>query len=295
MDFRDQVFIAVAENLSFSKAAETLFISQPAITKHIKELESKLNVALFERKSNKVFLTKAGELCYTRLKDIRQNYENMVFELGRLTDAFKGKLRLGASSTISQYILPGILAEFHKRYPQIDLHILNGNSLEMEQKLLAKEIDMALVENDSSQVDLRYSPWIKDELLLVCGSQSLYSKQRSLAISDLQQIPLVMRERGSGTLEVIEHELRKKALNLESLNIHIHLGSTEAIKNFLVNFDGLAILSQQAIQKELRLKELSIVKIKGVNLLRELRSVTRLGPEASSVPLFKSFINSYNL
>lgn len=128
MDYRDTVFLAVAENLSFSKAANELFISQPAVTKHIKELESKLNSTLFERKGNKIYLTKAGEICYSYLKKIMQQYEALNFELGQMNNTFKGTLRIGASSTISQYLLPKVIADFHRRYPEIELFIYNGNS-----------------------------------------------------------------------------------------------------------------------------------------------------------------------
>src|SRR5690554_1094718 len=126
MDYRDTVFLAVAENLSFSKAANELFISQPAVTKHIKELESKLNSTLFDRKGNKIYLTKSGEITYGYLKKILHQYEELEFELGRMNNLFKGTLRIGASSTISQYLLPQVIAEFHKRYPEIELFVYNG-------------------------------------------------------------------------------------------------------------------------------------------------------------------------
>ena len=110
MDFRDKVFLSVAENLSFSKAAKEMLISQPAITKHIKELENKLNIKLFERKGNKVYLTKAGELVYEYFKKIDLSYRELEFEIGKLHDTYKGILRIGASSTISQYFIPRLNA-----------------------------------------------------------------------------------------------------------------------------------------------------------------------------------------
>jgi len=294
MDYRDEVFLLVAENLSFSRAAEDLFISQPAVTKHVKELESRLNIALFERKGNKIYLTKAGKLIYTYLKKIKQDYQEMEFELGRLNDTFKGILRIGASSTISQYIIPKVIAAFHKRYPKIDLHLLNGNSFEMEQKLFENEIDLALVENESSQSSMKYIDFLDDEIVIVTGSNSVYAKKRSISADDLQTLPLVLREKGSGTLEVIQKALLKYNIPIDQLNILIHLGSTEAIKNFLCDFDGIALVSANSIEKELRLKEITKLELKGIRLNRKFRIALMQGHEVSATKLFIEFLSDYN-
>lgn len=294
MDYRDKVFLLVAENLSFSRAAEDLFISQPAVTKHIKELESRLNIALFERKGNKIYLSKAGKLTYSYLKKIKQEYREMEYELGRLNDTFKGTLRIGASSTISQYLIPKVIAAFHKRYPKIELYLLNGNSFDMEQKLIDKEIDLALVENESSQSNIKYMDFLDDEIIVVTGSNSVYSKKKSISIADFQTLPIVLREKGSGTLEVIQKSLAKQDIHIDKLNIFIHLGSTESIKNFLCEFDGIALVSEKAIEKELRLKEITKLNLKNINLTRKFRTALLQGYEVSSTKLFIEFLSAYN-
>ncbi|MDD2197387.1 MAG: LysR substrate-binding domain-containing protein [Bacteroidales bacterium] len=294
MDYRDKVFLEVAENLNFSKAARELFISQPAVTKHIKELESNLNCTLFERKGNKVYLTNAGKTAYAHLKKIAQQYEELEFELGRMNDTFKGTLRIGASSTISQYLIPKVIAAFHKRYPEIELFLFNGNSFEMEQKLLGNEIEVALVENDSSQLSIKYADFLDDEIVIVTGSNSAYSKLKSISIADFQQIPIVLREKGSGTLEVIQKQLIKNNIKFDNLNILIHLGSTEAIKNFLSDFDGIALVSEKSIEKELLLKQITKISIKGVQFNRKFRIAFRQGHEALSSKLFTEFLSRYN-
>ncbi len=294
MDYRDEVFLLVSENLSFSKAAEDLCISQPAVTKHIKELETKLNMALFDRKGNKVYLTKAGKLTYGYLKKIKQDYREMEFELGKLNDTLRGSLRIGASSTISQYIIPKVIAAFHKRYPKIDLYLLNGNSFEMEQKLIDNEIDLALVENDSSRSNIKYMPFLDDEIVVVTGSHSVYAKKKVLSLTDFESLPIVLREKGSGTLEVIHKSLAKQNVFIDKLNIFIHLGSTEAIKNFLCEFDGIALVSEKAIEKELRLKEITKLDLKGIRLKRKFRISLLQGHEVSSTKLFVDFLSNYN-
>lgn len=294
MDYRDNVFLAVAENLSFSKAAEELFISQPAVTNHIKELESKLNVTLFERKGNKIYLTDAGKLTFNRLKPIKQLYRELESDLERLNDAFKGILRIGASSTISQYLIPKVIAAFYKRYPKIEFFLLNGNSLEMEQKLLENEIDLALVENETSQTNIKYIDFLNDEIVAVTGSNSVYSKRKLISVADFQQIPIVLREKGSGTLQVIQNALTKQNISFDKLNILIHLGSTEAIKNFLLDFDGIALVSEKSIEKELRLKEIVKISIKNISLSRKFRIALRQGNQTSTAKQFIEFLSQYN-
>jgi LysR family transcriptional regulator, transcriptional activator of the cysJI operon len=294
MDYRDEVFLSVAQKLSFSKAAEDLFISQPAVTKHIKELESKLNITLFERKGNKIYLTEAGKLTYNYLKEIRQQYRELEFELGRLNDTFKGTLRIGASSTIAQYLIPKVIAAFHKRYPKFELFVYNGNSFEMEQKLLANEIDLALVENESSQSNIKYLDFLDDEIVAVTGANSVYSKHKLITIADFQQIPIVLREKGSGTLEVIQKALLRHNINLDKLNIFIHLGSTEAIKNFLSDFDGIALISEKSLEKELLLKSIVRVNISKLTMNRKFRIALRQGNEPLSAKLFINYLNNYN-
>jgi len=294
MDFRDKVFLVVAENLSFTKASEELLISQPAITKQIKELESKLKISLFERKGNKVYLTKAGKVTYTYLKKIEQQYRELEFEIGRLNQSHKGELRIGASSTISQYLVPKVMAAFHKRFPKIELFLFNGNSFEMEQLLINSEIDLALVENSSSQTNIKYQNFLDDELIVVTGAKSIYAKFASLSVPDFKEIPLILREKGSGTLEVIKKTLQNHNMQLDELNTLIHLGSTEAIKDFLTEFDGIALVSEKAVEKEFQLNRLKKITVKGLNITRKFRIATLQGQTTSTAELFIQFILNYN-
>lgn len=290
MDYRDTVFMSVAENLSFSKAAKELFISQPAVTKHIKELENKLDISLFERQGNKIYLTKAGELTYNNLKIIRQKYYDIEYSLERLKDTFKGKLRIGASTTISQYFIPKILAKFHKQYPQIELFLYSGNSFEIEKKLLNTDIDIALVENASSQPNIKYTDFVDDEIIVITSNNNIYSRKRTISLTDIQKIPMVLREKGSGTLEIIQEELARHNINNSDLNIVIHLGSTEAIKNFLCDFDGIALVSEKSVEKELQSKQIVKLTIKNFMLNRKFRLALKHNTYTKPAKLFKNFI-----
>ena len=294
MDYRHKVFVAVAENLSFSKAANELFISQPAVTKHIKELERQLGIALFHRKGNRIYLTRAGEITYKFDKQALQLYNELDFALGALKDEHKGTLRIGASSTIAQYVIPKVLAQYHKRYPKIDLSLFNGNSFEIEQKLIDNKIDIALVENTSSRQNLKYLNFLNDEIVVVAAKNSLISKQENLDVKDLQQIPMVLREHGSGTLEVIEKELAQHEISIKNLNVVLHLGSTESIKQFLTDFEGIALVSERAITNELHQNLLKIIPVKGIRFSRYFRIASPAGAELDGPQSFMNFLLGYN-
>lgn len=294
MDYRDTVFISVAENLSFSKAAGELNISQPAVTRHIKELEERYHTNLFERKGNKIYLTITGEKVYNVFKQIGQQYSELDFEIGQMHNSISGEFKIGASSTISQYLIPKTIASFHKRYPKIQIVLINGNSFEMEKLLLENKVDLALVENSSSQSGIRYRNFLDDELIVVTGKNSVYSKLNDISKDDLSRFPIVLREHGSGTLEVIKEAFTKQGINFENIDTPIHLGSTESIKNFLLDFDGLAIISEKAVMTELFLKTLVKLKVTGFNIPRKLRIAYKLGYKSQQVELFENFLFSYN-
>lgn len=295
MDYRDSVFMSVAENLSFSKAANDLNISQPAVTRHIKELEERYKTNLLERRGNKIYLTEAGVKVYNSFKEIAQRYRSLDFEIGQMHNAVSGEFKIGASSTISQYIIPKVIASFHKRYPKIKIYLMNGNSFEMERLLLDNQVDIALVENHSSQAGIRYRDFLDDELIVVTGKNSVYSKRTTIGKEDLLKLPIVLREQGSGTLEVIRQIFTEQNIDFENLNTLIHLGSTESIKNFLQDFDGLAIVSEKAVQNELFLKTLVRLKVSGLSIPRKLRIAYKQGHKSKQVELFEDFLLSYNM
>ena len=294
MDYRDTVFMSVAENLSFSKAANDLCISQPAVTRHIKELEERYKINLLERKGNRIYLTRAGEKVYNAFKEIAQHYRNLDFEIGQLHSSISGEFRIGASSTISQYVIPKVIASFHKRYPEIRIYLMNGNAFEMEQLLLDNQVDMALVENYSSQPGIHYRDFLEDELIVITGKKSVYAKRETIGKEDLVQLPIVLREHGSGTLEVIQQLFIQQNIKFDDLNTLIHLGSTESIKNFLQDFDGLAIVSEKAVQNELYLKTLVRLKVTGLSMPRKLRIAYKQGHKSQQVELFEDFLLHYN-
>ena len=186
-DFRLKVFISVARNLSFTKASQELFITQPAISKHIQELESYYKTPLFDRLGNKISLTSAGKTLLELSERIMENYRQLDYEMKILQNEYSGGLRLGASTTIAQYVLPPLLAKFTDKFPQIALSLLNGNSREIESALQKHLIDIGLVEGNLRLPNLKYIPFIQDELVAVVHSRSKLAKKDEIALEELKK------------------------------------------------------------------------------------------------------------
>lgn len=292
-DFRLKVFYSVSKNQSFTKAAAELFITQPAVTKHIKLLEESLGVRLFERKGNFIVLTVAGEVLFRYATEIFRLYQEAIFELGALKKQYQGNLRLGASTTIGQYLISPILASFHEKFPQIELTLLNGNSEFIENAVLSKSIDLGIVEGKKHHNSLKYTEFMDDKLVAVVHTKSKFAKQTSISLDDLPSIPLVLRERGSGTLEVIESALKEKGLKLSNLSIVMHLGSTESIKSFLEHSQAMSFMSVRAIQKELKREEFRIISIKDFEILRTFSFVNLHGQQDNLSSIFMQFANRH--
>ena len=286
-DFRLKVFCSVAQHLSFTKAAGELFITQPAVTKHIRELEQQYGTRLFERKGNAVYLTQAGDLLKRYAVQILHLYQEAAFELGTLQAKHSGTLRLGASTSIWQYMIAPLLAKYYEKFPQVELSLLNGNTEMIENAVLSHAIDLGVVEGKKHHSGIKYVDFMDDELVAVVHAKSKLAHPEEITIEQLTQIPLVLRERGSGTLEVIESALKEHSLKLSSLQIIMHLGGTESIKSFLEHANCMAFLSVRSIQKELVTGQLKIIKVKELKLLRKFWLIHLQGqPE----PMAESFM-----
>ena len=296
MDFRLKVFYTVAKRLSFTKAATELFITQPAISKHIQELEEQYKIKLFDRHGSKIALTTAGEIVLKHAKNIFDVYREIDFEMSTLINQRSGLLRLGASTTISQYIIPPILARFYQKLQDVEVSLLNGNTEQIENALLKQEIEIGIVEGQSKNKSIKYTAFLKDELVLVCKSSNPLVRLAEVAQEELKQMQFLMREQGSGTLEVIEHALKPFEIKISELKIEMQLGSTESIKSYVMNSDCVAFISSHAIEKELKSNELAILDIKNLSIERFFYIITLQGKTDSLSDLFiQNIFNHYNL
>lgn len=288
-DFRLKVFQSVARNLSFTKASQELFISQPAITKHIQELESTYQTRLFNRQGGKISLTESGQLLLEHCERILEEYRKLEYEMHLLHNQYTGELRLGASTTIAQYVLPPMLGTFISKFPQVELSLLNGNTREMEAALQEHRIDLALVEGVTRLPNLRYTPFLEDELVVVVRTGSRLPVDDEITPQQLARLPLVLRERGSGTLDVFERAMLQHNIKLSTLHVLMYLGSTESIKLFLEHTDCLGVVSIRSVSRELYAGRLRVVEVKGLEMKREFNFAQLQGQESGLSQVFMQF------
>lgn len=284
-----QVFYEVANLMSFSKAADTLFMSQPAVSKHIKNLESQLEASLFDRNGNSISLTPFGEKLYEYLFQAINIKKQLDYEFSILKgqQRLEGILKLGASTTVSLYILPKIISKFHRNQPNIHIHLLNRNSNNILEALLNKEIDLAIIEGPNKNNRVSYTPFVKEEVIAVCSKSSPFANQ-SLRVQDLKQVPLAFRERGSGTLYALLNQLEKQGIHYNDLHVKISLGGTEALKNFLIEDVCVGFLPKISVMKQLQNGDLVQVEILDLKVFRQFFFCMRQGE--NSYGLLNEFI-----
>ena len=291
-DYRLKVFYTVANRLSFTKAANELNISQPAVTKHIKEIENQLNTKLFDRKGTTIQLTESGKILFIYAEKNRQLFRDLEFAISQLNKQEKGKLKIGASTTIAQYILPEILAKFNSYYKDINIELVTHNSEDISTLLKKGQIDLGIVEGESKSSYFDYQKFKQDEIVLVCKAD-LRLAHKNFKIKDLYDIDLIVREQGSGTQEFIQNQLKKSGIEVQKLNIIMQLGSSESIKNYLLHSEAMAFLSISTILQELKYDQLRIIDIKNFRIERDFNFITLKGEQSELIGLFMKFI-SYN-
>ncbi|MFI3303767.1 MAG: LysR family transcriptional regulator [Rikenellaceae bacterium] len=288
-DFRFNVFLTVARSLSFTKSAAILNVSQPAISKHIKELESDFGEALFNRHGNRISLTHKAREILPLIETILDGYSALNDTIRDDKDSFEGVLHIGASTTIAQYVLPVILAKFSQHYPNIKLSVISANSDEVIKLLQQKQIEIALIEGDNINNAIHYSELADDEIVLI----STKERPKRLKLDDIPQIPLLIREEGSGTLSVITTALRAKGITRKMLNIKMQLGSSEAILRYLKASRDYAFISIQVAKEHIKRGELSICDVEDLKITRKFRFATLHGQRGRLINLFQSFCESH--
>lgn len=292
-DFRLKVFHTVARRLNFTKAAKELFITQPAVTKHIHEIESFYKCQLFERNGTKIKLTPAGSILLRHTEELFNTYRNIEFDLAAISENTKGVLRLGASTTVAQYVLPQYLAAFKQKFPDVKIELTTGNTEDIENLLTENKIDLGIIEGESKRSKLKYTRFLKDEIVL-CTNSKKSATGKTISLTELQKLPLISREQGSGSLEVIASALKERKLKISALNIEMVFDNTESIKSYLLHANSFAFLSIHSILKELEHNELKVVDIKDFTIERFFYFITRQGDENHLNGLFLKFVSANN-
>ncbi len=275
-NFRLKVFRTVAKHLSFRKAAEHLFLTQPAVTLQIKALEEDLGIRLFDRGANHVSLTAQGAILLAHAEKIATLVSQAEQELGAEDGRVSGELSLGVSTTIAQYVLPRLLGAFLDEHPRVQFSLHSGNTGEIVQLLLDDKLCLGLIEGPARDRGIRTEPFMQDELVLIVPPA--FESDR-LSRDELLGSSLLMREHGSGSRHVVEMALEKAGFRLKGFKRVMDLDSTEAIKSAVEAGLGIGFVSRWAISKELELGLLKLAEVKGLGVARDFSLILRTGPE----------------
>jgi DNA-binding transcriptional LysR family regulator len=252
-DRRLQVFHTVARLLSFTKAAESLHMTQPAVTFQVRQLEEYFNTRLFDRTHNRISLTDAGQRVYEYSDQIFKLYSEMEGAVKEMTGDISGVLMIGASTTIAEYMLPALLGDFKKQYPDVNLQLKVSNSDGIVQMVENNVIDLGVVESPVLNKNLVVEVCRMDQLVAVVAPQHPLSNLKTLSLNELLEHPYICREEGSGTREVINEYMSGQGVNPAQVNFSMELGSPESIKGAVEAGMGVSIVSRATVQKEIRL------------------------------------------
>lgn len=274
-DRRLQVFHAVARQLSFTKAAEVLFMTQPAVTFQVKQLEEHFNTRLFDRGHGRISLTPAGELVLEYAERILNLSSELEVRLAEMTQQIGGPLLVGASTTIAEFLLPKVLGEFKLKYPGVKPRLVVGNSETIETRVGEHTLDIGLIESPSHLPNLQCEVCCDDELQVICSPRSPLAKLREVPPEQLIDQPYVSREAGSGTREFSDEYLIGHGIQPDALNAVMELGSPEALRGVVESGIGFAIVSRASVEKERKLGTLVSIPLKP----RLIRTLTMVFPK----------------
>ena len=291
---RLKVFRAVAELLSFHRAAEQLGLTQPAVTLHIKALENELSVRLLDRTGNKVSLTPAGRILHRHAKAIAEIVSKAEKEIAEAAGEHAGELHIGASTSIAQYVLPKLLGRFHQKFPRVRLSVVSGNTEEIVDHLLAQKIDIGLIEGPALRRDVKTEPFLPDELVLIVPAKHPWTNGTEVTVEDLKSAPLLLREHGSGTRRVLEMALEKVGVKKPFTNVTMQLDSTEAIISSVEAGLGIGFVSRWAVDRRLPLGRIKKARVTGLRIPRNFCLVYPSGPGPRGAPgAFRQFVLEY--
>jgi DNA-binding transcriptional LysR family regulator len=295
-NFRLKVFRTVAEAMSFRKAAEMLHLSQPAVSQQIRALEEEARVRLFDRAGgdghgSQIALTEAGRVLLGYANRAAAVMAEAERALASLNHEVTGELRLGASTTVAQYLLPRILGAFLKQYPHVRMSVVSGNTEEIAEAVAEEKVALGIIEGPPMRRDVKTEPMAPDELVLIVSPSHMWAQRKgAIPVEDLGTVPLLLRERGSGSRRVVERALKDAGLPLKSLKVAMELDSTEAIISGVEAELGVGFVSRWAVGKVLRLGSVKVVKVQGLRIVREFSFVHVAGTEpAGAAAAFQRF------
>jgi DNA-binding transcriptional LysR family regulator len=269
MDSRLKIFYTVARVNSFTKAAQILNLTQPAITFQIKNLEDEYKTRLFNRDANKISLTQPGKIFFRRAEKIISEYEKISSEIAKATGRLSGEIRIGVASLLGKYLLPKLIGQFKSEHPDVEILMLVGNSGKLVQELKQHALDLVIVSEPLSAKRFIVKPFVDDELVVIVNPDHKWANRQHLELKDLFEESIVDREEGSGTREIFYSFLHSNNTSIKDLNVVITMGSSEAVKSAVESGVAYGVVSNIAVRREIEIGLLKQIKIKDAILKRK--------------------------
>jgi DNA-binding transcriptional LysR family regulator len=281
-NFRLRVFRAVAHRLNFRMAAEELLLTQSAVTQQIKALESELDVPLFDRAGGRVSLTPAGVALLPFAERLAALSEEAREAVAATTGGSAGRLALGASQTIGQYLLPKLIAGYLQENPKAEISVLGGNTQTILEALVEHKVQLCLIEGPAMRRDVQVEPFMQDHMVCVVPSGHEWADEE-IDVKELQQAKLVARELGSGSRRIVEQAFEKAGLDLKKLRLVMTFDSTEGLLSAVEAGLGIAFVSRWAVRNQLALGTLKLARVRRLDLARMFSLATVAGPEPAGL------------
>lgn len=288
MDFKQiEAFINVAKFKSFSKAANSSFLSQPAISSHIASLEKELSVQLFDRTSKEVLLTPAGESFLKYALDILNTRDKAIFNLANFNEKVSGKLRLSASTTPCNTIVPSLIKEFHKEHPDVSFDVTEQSSGQVIESITKFDCELGLVGELVNDEKIKSYNIIDDDLVIISPPQ--FNFPDTIDIDFLFKYKFILREQGSATRKTFEEALKKQGIDFSNIDVHFEVNNLDTLYQFVKSGLGVSIVSKHVLRDYISLGLIKESTIKKLSLKRYIYLVT--SSKRTLTPTAKAFFN----
>lgn len=294
-NFRLKVFRVVASHLNFSRAAEELLLTQPAVTQQIKALEEEYGVPLFDRTGGRIVLTPSGQALLPYALQLKEISDEAYSAVANASGKHAGQLALGASQTIGQYILPNLVAGFLRENPRVAITASSGNTDTILEALVVHKIQLALIEGPAQRKDIHLEPFMEDHMVLVVPASHEWANHE-IDPAALTEAPLLVREFGSGSRRVVENALAEAGLSRKDLRTRMELDSTEGLLSAVEAGLGVTFVSRWAVRNQLSLGTLRLARVRGLKLTRMFSIAYPAGPQPTgNAQAFRSFLLANSL
>lgn len=284
-----EVFLAVVETGSFSRAAEATFITQSTVSQHISSLEAELDLKLLDRTGKAVLPTAGGRILLEYARQIISKTREIPFAIKRLKGLEDTFLKIGASNIPGSYMLPTVLPLFIPHYPGVAVTILQGDSRETLDRLQKEEIEIGIIGTLFDEKNIDFRPLGQDRIVLVVRGDHRWAKGKPISMRELLGERFIIREAGSGTEKTVQEALARAGVQPGQMKVQASLGSNEAVKQAVMHGWGAAFISEMSIKKELVRGEMAAVKIKGLRIFRRFYLISRSKRDLS--PPARVFVN----